>query len=248
MNKKYKIIAGIFAGLAVLMITATFYAYQLFFTPNILVDKADKTIIIPSDASFKEVVEILDKDTIISHKVSFMFVSKLLGYQERVREGRYILKKGMTNLQIVRKLRAGDQDPVKVTFNNVRLKKDLAGRVCKNLALDSLTLLNILNTPAAVAKYGFDTTTILCMFLPNTYQFYWTVSAEKLLERMYKEYQNFWTKARQVKADKIGLTPVQVSILASIVESETKKKDEAKKVAGVYMNRLNQNELLRADP
>ncbi|GAB4197734.1 MAG: endolytic transglycosylase MltG [Thermoflexibacter sp.] len=248
MNKRYKILVGIFIGLAVLLITAVFYVFQLFFTANVLVDKSDKAVLIPENTSFKELLQIMEKDTILTDKISFAFVAKLLDYQGNIKSGRYLLRKNMSNLQAVRKLRSGAQDPVKVTFNNARLKSDLAGKICKNLALDSAEFLKLLNTPNFTAKYGFDTTTIMCLFLPNTYEFYWTVSVEKLMDNIKKEYDKFWTKERLEKADKIGLTPVQVSILASIVESETKKKDEAKRIAGVYMNRLNQNDLLRADP
>ncbi len=249
MNKKTKIIIGIFVGVAVLAISAAFYTYQLFFTPNILIDKADQAFIIPSQATFKQVLDSLDKYEMINDRVSFLFVAKVLGYQEKTpKEGRYILQKNMTNLVAIRKLRAGAQDPIKVTFNNVRLKKDLAGKIVKNLQIDSLKILEMLNSPAIAAKYGFDTTSILCMFLPNTYDMYWTTTPEKLFDRMSIEYKNYWTQERKDKASKIGFTPLQVSILASIVEAETKKKNEAKTVAGLYINRINQNEPLQADP
>lgn len=249
MKKKYKILAGIFVGLAVCGISAIFYIYQLFSTPNILVEKENHTLFIPPNATFKQVVDSLDKYEMINDRVSFMFVAKLLGYQEKTpKEGRYILKKNMSNLVAIRKLRAGSQDAVKVTFNNVRLKKDLAGKIVRNLSLDSVEILKMLNSPAIAAKYGFDTTTIMCMFLPNTYEMYWTTTPEKLFDRMSQEYKNYWTQERKDKASKINFTPLQVSILASIVEAETKKKDEVKVVAGLYINRLNQNERLQADP
>lgn len=249
MNKRYKILIGIFVGLAVLMITAVFYAYQLFFTPNILVEKENHILFIPSEATFKQVVDSLDKYEMITDKVSFMFVAKLLDYQEKTpRSGKYLMKKNMTNLEAVRKLRAGAQDPINLTFNNVRLKKDLAGKIGKQLPLDSVAILRELNSPAVAAKYGFDTTTILSMFLPNTYEMYWTTTTEQLFDRMSKEYKNYWNADRKSKAEKLGFTPLQVSILASIVEAETKKRDEAKRVAGLYINRLNQNEPLQADP
>lgn len=249
MNKRYKILIGIFVGLAVLMITTVFYAYQLFFTPNILVEKENHILFIPSEATFKQVVDSLDKYEMITDKVSFMFVAKLLDYQEKTpRSGKYLMKKNMTNLEAVRKLRAGAQDPINLTFNNVRLKKDLAGKIGKQLPLDSVAILRELNSPAVAAKYGFDTTTILSMFLPNTYEMYWTTTTEQLFDRMSKEYKNYWNADRKSKAEKLGFTPLQVSILASIVEAETKKRDEAKRVAGLYINRLNQNEPLQADP
>ena len=249
MNRKYRILLGVFVGLAVLAVTASFYAYQLFYAPNILIDKPDVLLIIRPEANFKEVRDSLEKKGAINDMISFAFVSKILGYQDKVKPGRYLIGQNTTNLQIVRKLRAGDQAPVRVTLSNARLKKDIAAKLCKNLPLDSAELLAKLNTPSIVRQYGFDTATITAMFIPNTYEMYWTTTHDKLLERMHAEYKKFWNEKRTKKAQEIGLTPLQVSIMASIVEAEMKKKEEAKRIAGVYMNRLNfDDRKLRADP
>ncbi|WP_448518832.1 endolytic transglycosylase MltG [Rhodoflexus sp.] len=250
MDKRTKIIAGIFIGLSVLASVFSLYAYQLFFSANFLVDKKDKALYIPTGANFAQVMDSLKKGEFINDEISFRFVAKMLNYQDegRIRPGRYVMTKGMNNLVAVRKLRSGSQDPVRVTFNNVRVKKDLAGRITRNLMADSARLLQMLNDPAVTAKYGFDTATIVAMFIPNTYEMYWNTSEEELLKKMQREYEKFWTAARKAQADALGLTPVQVSILASIVEAETKKRDEAPRIAGVYLNRLNANEKLQADP
>lgn len=250
MNKKTKIIAGIFIGLSVLASVFSLYFYQLFFAANFLIDKKDKALYIPPGAGFEQVMDSLKKGAFLNDEISFRFVAKMLKYQDagRVKPGRYVIKAGMSNLAAVRKLRSGAQDPVRVTFNNVRVKKDLAGRITRHLMADSARLLQMLNNPAVVAAYGFDTATIPAMFIPNTYEMYWNTSEEELLKKMHREYEKFWTAERKAKADALGLTPVQVSILASIVEAETKKRDEAPRIAGVYLNRLNANEKLQADP
>lgn len=250
MNKKTKIIAGIFIGLSVLASVFSLYFYQLFFAANFLIDKKDKALYVPPGASFEQVIDSLKKGEFLNDEISFRFVAKILKYQDegRVKPGRYVMKEGMNNLAAVRKLRSGAQDPVRVTFNNVRVKKDLAGRITRHLMADSARLLQMLNDPATVSDYGFDTATIATMFIPDTYEMYWNTSEEELLKKMQREYEKFWTAERKAKADALGLTPIQVSILASIVEAETKKRDEAPRIAGVYLNRLNANEKLQADP
>ncbi|MDW8205909.1 MAG: endolytic transglycosylase MltG [Cytophagales bacterium] len=250
MNKKTKVIAGIFIGLSVLASVFSLYFYQVFFAANFLVDKKDKALYIPPGASFSQVMDSLQRGAFLQDEISFRFVAKLLNYQNerRIKPGRYLIKSGMNNLTVVRKLRSGAQDPVRVTFNNIRLKKDLAGRLTRHLIADSARLLQMLNDPSIAAAYGFDTATITTMFIPNTYEMYWDTSEEELLKKMKREYEKFWTAERKAKAEALGLTPIQVAILASIVEAETKKRDEAPRIAGVYLNRLNANEKLQADP
>jgi UPF0755 protein len=145
-------------------------------------------------------------------------------------------------------LRNGNQVPVKLTFNNIRLKKDFTERISHQLMLDSPTLLERLNDSSFAASLGFDTATIMTLFIPNTYEMYWNIPVDHFLKRMKTEYNRFWTKERLAKADAISLSPAEVSILASIVEEETAKKEEFLLVAGLYLNRLRKGMLLQADP
>jgi UPF0755 protein len=145
-------------------------------------------------------------------------------------------------------LRSGRQEPLKLTFNNIRVKRELAGKISRMIEPDSLTILKLLNDPVFVNKYGFDTTTIMCMFLPNTYEVYWTIKAEDLMDRMNREYQKFWTEEKTAKAQEIGLTRTQVSILASIVQAENSRSDESPRIAGLYINRLKREMPLQSDP
>ena len=229
-------------------VTITFYGYQLVRTANFQVDKKDTYLYIPQGAKFKTVLDSLKSRDIIQNVVSFAFLSKLLKYQENVKPGRYLIKKNMTNKEAVLMLRAGLQSPVKLTFNSVRLKQDLVKKVTKNLTFSPARFEELLSNTKLVQKYGFDTTTIVSMFLPNTYQVYWNISPRQLLDRMHREYQKFWNKKRLAKAKTIGLKPYEVSVLASIVQAETNKNDEKPRVAGVYLNRLQKGIPLEADP
>jgi UPF0755 protein len=154
----------------------------------------------------------------------------------------------MTNIEAIRLLRAGKQEPVKITFNNVRLIRDLSEKITKNLDLSPEEFEAALIDFTMSNRYGFNKDNILCMFIPNTYEMYYNVSPESLIQRMYDEYVNFWTDERKARAQEIGLTPIEVSILASIVQAESIQKDEAPVIAGLYINRLKKGIPLQADP
>lgn len=241
----------LFAGLiifSVMLTSFTFYAYQIIYTPNILVEKNDRSLLIRPGESFRQLQERLYNEDIVQDGVSFGFLAKLMDYDENMKPGHYILKKNMTNIEAIRLLRSGQQTPLNVTFNNLRLKRELASRLTKDLIAEEEELYRLMNDSATVAAYGFDTVNIVSMFIPNTYQFFWTTTAEEVMERMHREYETFWTEERRQKAQRRGMTPQEVSVLASIVQAETSKADEMPRVAGVYLNRLNRNMRLEADP
>ena len=167
---------------------------------------------------------------------------------KNIKPGKYKITKGLSNIELVRLLRSGKQEPIKLTFQNIRLKTDFAGYIGKNFEIDSSAFLNMLDSIDLVRQYGFDEETIFCMFIPNTYELYWNTSKEKFFERMQKEYVKFWHTERLAQAKAIGLSPVQVSILASIVDQEALLNREMVRIAGVYMNRLNRGIKLEADP
>lgn len=232
------------------MILATFsyYAYQIFFTANLQVDKKDIFLYIPTGAKFKTVTDSLDKNDVINDKISFYFLSKLLKYRDNVKPGRYGIKKGMSNWEALKMLKRGRQTPVKLTFNNIRLPIDLAEKLDVKLEFSEAEFSKLMNNEVTAKKYGFTKETFMCMFIPNTYEMYWNINTGDFLEKMHTEYQTFWNDTRKAKAAKLNLTPVEVSILASIVEAETNKNDEKPRVAGVYLNRLKLKMPLQADP
>ncbi|MEQ9438370.1 MAG: endolytic transglycosylase MltG [Cyclobacteriaceae bacterium] len=246
--KRRKLLAIFIIVGSVFLVSFTFYGYQVVYTPNVLVDQQDRILLIPTGATFKQVQNQLYDEKYVEDLLAFSTLAKLMKYDQYVKPGRYHLTPNMSNIEAIRLLRSGQQEPVDVTFNNVRLKSELAERLCENLEADATTFLSLLNDEAFVKQYGFTTENILTMFLPNTYEFYWTTNAETLFERFHQEYDSFWSDQRLAKAKGLDMNPSEIIILASIVESETNKPDEAPKVAGLYMNRLQRNIALQADP
>jgi UPF0755 protein len=247
-KRKKFVLVFLIAG-SVLGISLTFYFYQVFFSANTLVESDQPYLLkIPSNSVYKNVVDNLYEEKVINDAVSFGFVAKILGYQETVKPGLYTIEPKMSNLQLVRMLRSGQQTPVRVTFNTIRTKEDLAEKISVNLEVSKEQFLELLQDSDYIRKYGFEEETVMSLFIPNTYEFWWDTSAEELFERMHKEYQIFWTDARKQKAQDLGLSQQEVSTLASIVQAESQKSDERPKIAGVYLNRLRIGMPLQADP
>ncbi|MFM9838483.1 MAG: endolytic transglycosylase MltG [Cyclobacteriaceae bacterium] len=244
--KKYKLV--LFLVGSVLLISFTFYAYQIIYVSNILVERDDKVFIVKPNTTYRKVLEDLGKGYFVNDIVSFSFLARLSGYDKNIAPGRFILRRGMTNLEAIRILKSGKQDAVKLTFSYVRLQSELAEKLTKNIGVSPEEFDDALADFVANNKEGFTTENIRCMFLPNTYEVYFNVLPEDLIERMHAEYGKFWNEERSAKAKKIGLTPIEVSILASIVQAETVKQDEAPIIAGLYINRLKKDIALQADP
>lgn len=235
--------------IGVLIISFTFYFYQIFFSANFQVGEDESvTIEINSGMSFKELRDMLKEKQIVNDVLSFAFVSKLMKYQDHVKSGRYLIEANSSNFDVIKTLRAGLQKPVKVTFNNVRTKKDLAEKVSKYLEMDTEQLYLALRDPELCAQFEKDTFTVVNLFIPNTYEMYWQSGPEEVIGRMKNEYDKFWTDERIEKARQIGLNRDEVSVLASIVQAETRFNDEKPRIAGVYLNRLRNGIPLQADP
>lgn len=231
-----------------LLITFVFYAYQICYTANVLVDSEDRMFVIKSDATFDRVRDDLYNNHFINDAVSFSFLARLSDYDDQIIPGRYILRRNMTNLQALKVLKSGKQELVNITFSVVRLRKDLTEKITKNIGVSPAEFNDALDAFIANNHEGFNKENILCMFLPNTYQVYFNISPEDLVQRMNAEYKKFWNEDRITKAKETGITPIEVSILASIVQAESVKPDEAPVIAGLYMNRLKRNIALQADP
>ncbi|MDD2243927.1 MAG: endolytic transglycosylase MltG [Dysgonamonadaceae bacterium] len=205
-------------------------------------------IYIDSRKNFDDLLNQLKEKANLSSDKTFRLFADKMNYKNNMRTGRYELKKGESTIDFIRKLRSGNQSPINITFNNIRTKEDLSGRIATQLMIDSTELLSTLNDSAKVATLGFNSSTIVSMFIPNTYEVYWDTSIDKMLKRMKKEYDGFWNDERKAKAKKIGLTQTEVSTLASIVEEECTYSDEYPVVAGLYLNRIKKNIPLQADP
>lgn len=244
--KGLKILIYSVATLAVIALALGWYIKRTVFKPLEVPETV--YIYIEPSTSYDEVMEqIKEKVNLPSDKI-FEMISDKMNYADNIKTGRYAITNGMTMTEMIRMLRSGNQSPVKLTFNNMRTKEDLSGRISEQLMLDSLTLLSALTNEKKVETLGFDTNTVVAMFIPNTYEVYWNTSVDNLLSRMQKEYNAFWNESRKAKAKAIGLSPVQVSTLASIVEEEATYADEYPIVAGLYLNRLKRGQRLEADP
>jgi UPF0755 protein len=184
----------------------------------------------------------------LKNEQSFDWLAGMKKYPQKVKPGRYRLKDGMSNNALINMLRSGAQEPVKLVLFGIRKKEELAGRVAKKLEADSIAMLDALNHPVQLQKLGLTPESVLTLFIPNTYELYWNTSPEEFLHRMAKEYKNFWTADRKQKAAALGLSQTEVSVLASIVQSETNQPDDKPIIAGVYLNRLHCNMPLEADP
>ena len=247
-KEQSKIVPGIMVLLVLLFVSFSYYAYQIVYTANVDTKDQDTYVYIPTGANYSQALDSVEATGVIIDHLSLRFMAKLMDYDELVKPGRYKLENGWGNRQLIGVLRSGQQSPVKLTFTNVRLRSQLAERLASVVEPDAAEINSLLSDPEYVKELGFDTTTIVSMFIPNTYEVYWTIKADELMQRMSAEYDKFWTEERLEKAEKLNLTQKQVSTLASIVQAETIKNDEKPRVAGVYLNRLEKGMLLQADP
>jgi len=233
---------------ALLLIISGIRAFELFgfiFKESV---KRDAIVLIPTGSDYKAVEDIFTRNDLVHNMKAFKWVAKKKDYTHMVKPGRYEIKKGWNTNQLINLLRIGEQSPVQVTFNNVRNFDDLAGKVSNYFETDSLILLTELMKEENPSKYGFSPATFQAMFIPNTYQFFWNTTPEAFVERMNIEYKKYWNNERTAKAQQLGMTPLEVATLASIVQEETAKTDEKARVAGVYINRLKRGMMLQADP
>lgn len=203
---------------------------------------------IPTNATFKQVQDSINKNNLLIDSLSFYSLAKDKEYSSKIKSGKYPIEKGMNNRQLLNMLVAGNQEPVTISFRNVRLKNTFAGMVAKKLEFDSLALIGLLDSTAYAESNGFTTENVYTLFIPNSYQMYWDTSAKDFFERMNSEYKKFWNANRTQKADSLNLTPQEVTILASIVDSEALMDDEMPTIAGLYLNRLSRGIKLEADP
>ena len=229
-----------------LMVAIAAFLYSLVFKPIELTEEV--YIYIDEKRDYETVVDQLKEKVELPNEDVFRLLADRMNYPNMVKTGRYAIEDGMTMPDLIRALRSGSQVPINLTFNNIRTMENLAGRLSSQLMVDSVSILNVLNDTSVAASYGFNEQTFGAMFIPNTYEVYWDTNVESLIERMKREYDSFWNTERRAKAQKLGLTPLEVTTLASIVEEEATYADEYPIVAGLYINRLNRGMRLEADP
>jgi UPF0755 protein len=237
--------------LAVVVIVGLLIArsvYQKIFGVAYSSDAPVIELFVPTGSNFDDLVVILRESGVLADSEDFEWVADKKSFHDAVKPGRYLIENGISTNDLVNKLRAGDQDPVKMVVSEVRTVDALAGKMSAAVEIDSLTMLTYLNSEDVYLKYGFNKASFPSLFIPNSYEVWWTSSPEELTERMAAEYRKFWTDDRKAKAAGFGLSQSEVATLASIVKAETNNMDEAPTVAGVYLNRIRIGMPLQADP
>lgn len=215
---------------------------------NISPLKKHTSLYIPTGSSYEQVMDTIGSNMKIKNKKILDWVARKKNYPEKIKPGRYVIDNNQTYNGLINLLRSGKQSPVKITFSNVRTLNDIAGRIGKQIEADSVHIVEFLDNESNYTADGFKKETIISIFIPNTYQFYWDTDAKELYARMLKEYRLFWNEARLSKAEAEDLNPAEVSILASIIDDEVVKRDEKPRIAGVYINRLKRGIPLQACP
>jgi len=219
--------------------------YQVVLAPNV---QKDGFLYIPTGSNFEEVKSSLEKADFLRNPQTFDIWQRQKSYQTNVRPGRYHLRKGMNNRELVTILRAGKQTPTRVTFNNIRTLDQFAARVSEQLELDSASLMEAILDPDFLERNQLTRYNVKAIFIPNTYEIWWNVNATQFVERMRTEHERFWNEDRRRRAAARNLTPIEVGILASIIQAETNRVSEMPTMASVYLNRLRRGMRLQADP
>lgn len=232
-------------GGCIIAVLCLWWIYAAFFSAIFPRDVTGTHIYIDEDDTADSVRVKIEK-SVTSTTSGFSILSFLSGYE--VKTGCYAIEPDESMFRLFRKLKQGRQSPVRLTIPNVRTMDRLAGTLGKELMLDSATFARHFADSAFCEHYGYDTATLACLFIPNTYEVYWNTSLEKFMQRMQKENKAFWTEERLEKARQANMTPNEVVTLASIVDEETANNAEKPMVAGMYINRLNTGMPLQADP
>ena len=229
------VVGGIFA----------YTVYGAIFSPNTAFENEEAYLFVASDATFEDVKE--DITPLLKDVESFVSVAERKDYVSNIKPGHFAIKKGMNNNDIINTIRSKNK-PVKIAFNNQERIEDLAGRIATQIEADSLSLLLAMKEPNFLKANGYTDQTALSMYIPNSYELYWNISATGFRDRMLKENKRFWNDTRKAKAKLLKMTPEEVYTVASIVHKETAKVEERPRVAGVYLNRIKRGIKLDADP
>ena len=231
---------GSFVAAALIVTHNSFYGSAI---------KQNKAVYVTNQTVYSDLAAEIKQNLSNPLKVrAFDFYASHLNLESRIKVGHYILKEDMSVISIVRMFVLGEQTPINLVIGEARTLPQLAGKISKQIMADSAAILGVMRNREVKAELGYKHDSLIAMFVPNTYQVYWTIIPEKLLERMKRESNAFWNEGRKAKLEAIGMSSYQVMTLASIVYEETKNRGEMPKIAGVYVNRLRKRMPLQACP
>ncbi|MFP4469068.1 MAG: endolytic transglycosylase MltG [Bacteroidales bacterium] len=229
--------------------TIAFLFWRAVYKENVNLNGSETAYVyISTGSEYGDLLQSVKEAGVLKNANTFRWLAGRKNLPHHVYPGRYEFTAGMNNDEIVDMLRSGAQKPLNVIFNNIRTSEQLAGVISRQIEADSAEIMRLLNDENILDELGLKPETVKTIFIPNTYEFFWNTSAEGFIERMYKEYRLFWNENRLRQAEQQKLSPLQVSILASIIDKETNRNDEKARIAGVYLNRLRNGWRLQADP
>ena len=231
--------------LILVLIIVLFSAWKVF-GPSVSAPQ-EKFFYIKTGETFDGVKEDLVSKKIISSSRWFDWVARAMKFNT-VKAGKYEIKKSMSLFELIRVLKNGKQTPVKLVITKLRLKEDFARKLGQQFEFDSLAAIQFLTNNDSLKKFGVDSNTVMAAVMPDTYSFFWNSEPKKVFEKLVEHWKKYWNDDRKKKAEDIQLTPVEVSILASIIDEESNNKSDKPNIASVYLNRLNQKMKLQADP
>lgn len=243
MKKKVLITITALLGFALIILGCAAF---IFFGKNTNLPSST-LIVVPHNATYEQLMDSLRSKSVLRNESTFNLTAKAMRFKT-MRVGKYTIKPGMNNYKLVRLLRAGQHYPIRFAFNNVRTLDQLVEKVGNRFFFNPEELSTLLHDTCFLSQYNLNEATCPAIFIPNSYDIYYDITAKEFFDKMYGQYQNFWNSKRKAQAKAIGLTPIEVATLASIVEEENFRSSEKAIIAGLYINRLHKNMLLQSDP
>jgi len=238
----------VFSALFIGLLVGLFIGWRFFMSNTNFSEKSKFFYIRTGHANYEEVSKSFSDSNFIRNSSSFDFLANRMEVWNKLRPGKYEIKKGMSLFEIAKMLRNGKQSPVNLVITKIRTKEQLAGTVGRKFESDSLTMIHFMTNHDSLNEYGLDSNTVMTAIFPNTYTYVWNSTPTVIFSKLYAEYKKVWTPERKQLAQQHGLNPTTAYILASIIEEETNVKEDKGNMASVYMNRINKGIRLGADP
>jgi UPF0755 protein len=233
---------------SLIIIISVFVVYRMLYGHNVSASEPRSIIYIPDGCGYDRALDSVKANLRIKNVRIFEWVAERKHYAALVKPGRYIFDRDLSYVELINILRSGRQAPVKITLHNIRTLNEIAGKAGGKIEADSSDLMTFFSDPTNYSDDGFTRENVISLFIPDTYEFFWNTSAKGFYSRMLKEYRKFWNDDRLARAKEENLDPVEVAILASIIDDEVARPDEKPRIAGVYLNRLRRGIPLQACP